>query len=1321
MKKILAWVLLLALCMSLFAGCNTQEPETTEKVEVATEEVTEPQVDDSKANPANALAYVKNMYKNAGEKTPKDFNRVGIVTIGGKQFEVVWTANVGEEHVKIVKNDNGMVTIDVNEQSEVDVPYVLTAAVYGENGEAHTYEWNHLLPIAMKVEDIIKDAFALKDGEVLPYEASLTGEVVSVDTPYDDGYKNITVSIAPTGFEDKVIKCYRLKGEGVEKIVAGNIITVTGTIKNYKGTIEFDQGCIMDAWEEGNPIIMPTDPHEIVDMAWDLPRGQSLPAAVTLTGIITSIDTPYDAGYGNITVTIAIPGRLNKPIQCYRMKGADLDKLKTSDEITVTGTIINYNGTREFNSGCQLLKCVPGSGHVQPKDQVQVVKEAYALPLAGNLLYTAELTGKITKVNQAYSAQYGNITVTFVVEGAEDMPIQCYRMTGDASKLSKLKVGDTITVRGLIKNYYRFSSDSSTIQYDKPVLVDAVIGSGSGTTTNSAMKPIADPVPGTAYQFGFRQNNLNGKPFCMITGNMDGYYGETTTNHKEAIDTYLEATSGGYYIYTLKGSTKKYINIEISGTHYNVVYKTAPSSVWQLNKEHKYVWTTAADGVEMYLGTYSNYNTLSASKLTNISDTSKIGVSNFCAWFLEFDPNGTMEDDEPTTPGGNTSGATMVTAPQAETAYKMGMDKGDGTILYFNGKTESASVTYRLATTTDVNEAVDVFLESATGGYRLYFMNGSTKTYIRVFHRTDGDPGYGKGSLEFVTTAPSEVFVYDTTAKTLFHNHDSNNGYYMGTYSSYTTFSVSNTSYITGSKANTVDVSQFPARFYTVGGSSTGATVVTAPQAETAYKMGMDKGDGEILYFNGKTESASVTYRLATTTDVNEAVDVFLESATGGYRLYFMNGSTKTYIRVFHRTDGDPGYGKGSLEFVTTAPSEVFVYDTTAKTLFHNHDSNNGYYMGTYSSYTTFSVSNTSYITGSKANTVDVSQFPARFYTVGGSTGGNGGSTTPDTPDTPDTPATAEGFVADPKAETSYKLGLQQNGAGGKVYYFTGSESGNYLGTTDNISGAADVKLETVSGGFRIYTEKSGTKYYITIEKSISSSNGKTYYNPKVKTADEMTPSVWVLNKDHKYITTTHSDGTEVVMGTYSTYTTISCSKSSFISDPSVIGVTQFCAWFLESTGGSTGGGTETPPATDESITGKTYTIANYPKGSTSYTGSEEHVLDSDLTITVYNKAYFAAQLRLYNSISTDYPDAHAILKFGKAVTKLQLNAGYKDNATLKIWVSNDGVTWTALSDVACSAAYAKKTIDLGGSYTYVKLQAIEQIRITDIVVQFAA
>ena len=110
-----------------------------------------------------------------------------------------------------------------------------------------------------------------------------------------------------------------------------------------------------------------------------------------------------------------------------------------------------------------------------------------------------------------------------------------------------------------------------------------------------------------------------------------------------------------------------------------------------------------------------------------------------------------------------------------------------------------------------------------------------------------------------------------------------------------------------------------------------------------------------------------------------------------------MNGETKTYIRVYHRQDGDPGYGKGSLEFVTTKPAEAFKYDTTANTLVYDYDGNNAYYMGTYSTFTTFSVSNTSYITGNKANTVDVSQFPARFYTVGN-------SETPDEPDVPVVP-----------------------------------------------------------------------------------------------------------------------------------------------------------------------------------------------------------------------------------------------------------------------------------------------------------------------------
>ena len=158
--------------------------------------------------------------------------------------------------------------------------------------------------------------------------------------------------------------------------------------------------------------------------------------------------------------------------------------------------------------------------------------------------------------------------------------------------------------------------------------------------------------------------------------------------------------------------------------------------------------------------------------------------------------------------------------------------------------------------------------------------------------------------------------------------------------------------------------------------------IVTSPIAGFAYKLGVDKKDGNILYFNGQTESPTVTYRLATTTNADEAVDVYLEEADGGYYLYFMDGSTKTYIVVSHYQDGNPGYGKGTLALTTAVPANVYAFDTVANTLIYDYDGNNAYYMGCYGTHTNISVSNTSYITGDNAANLDVSQFPARLYVV---------------------------------------------------------------------------------------------------------------------------------------------------------------------------------------------------------------------------------------------------------------------------------------------------------------------------------------------------
>ena len=186
---------------------------------------------------------------------------------------------------------------------------------------------------------------------------TLVGVISKIDTAWSDQYKNITVIIVCDGDTERPMMCYRLKGEGADKLAVGDMIQVTGTIKNYKGTIEFDAGCTLDAVAKGEaaedePVEAPTDPAEIVNAAFALKDGESLPYTATLTGEIKSIDTAYSADYKNITVTIQIG---DKQIQCFRMKGEGADKLTVGNTIEVTGTITNYQGKVQFGAGCTFV------------------------------------------------------------------------------------------------------------------------------------------------------------------------------------------------------------------------------------------------------------------------------------------------------------------------------------------------------------------------------------------------------------------------------------------------------------------------------------------------------------------------------------------------------------------------------------------------------------------------------------------------------------------------------------------------------------------------------------------------------------------------------------------------------------------------------------------------------------------------------------------------------------------------------------------------------------------------------------------------------
>ena len=441
MKKLTVWALLLAMTVALFAGCSNTPAETTAPAPVETQAPTE-----AVSGLADAVAYVKTIYKNAADITAKDYEVISVVPMGTEKFEITWTVDVAEDVVAIVAGENGMTLIDVNENSAEEVAYVLTATLTdGTNTES--LSWNHTLPAAMNVDgmtyaEIVAMAYALEDQQSTEDAYRLFGTVSSIDTEWSEDYQNITVTIVVAGCEDFPIQCYRLKGEGAKDLKVGDAITVEGILKNYKGTYEFDAGCELIGYGEF------VDQKALLKAAFALGEGAAMDYPAVMTGTVVKIVSEWSEEYGNITVDMEIDGQV---VQCYRLKGEGAKDIAVGDVITAAGIIKNYKGTIEFDAGCVMI----------PNELYHSAKNAlsgYKLLDGEAQEVTKTITGTIVAIDTPWSEDYQNITVTIVIGGLENYPIMCYRLSGEGAK--DLAVGDTITVTGILKNY------KGTIEFD---------------------------------------------------------------------------------------------------------------------------------------------------------------------------------------------------------------------------------------------------------------------------------------------------------------------------------------------------------------------------------------------------------------------------------------------------------------------------------------------------------------------------------------------------------------------------------------------------------------------------------------------------------------------------------------------------------------------------------------------------------------------------------------------------------------------------------------------------------------------------------------
>ena len=235
-----------------------------------------------------------------------------------------------------------------------DTEVTLTATIKsGAVTDTKEFKVKVLAPVSDLLEiEVLDKAYALAEGKAMNGKQVLAGTIVKIDTPYSTDYKNITVTIKPDVATDDNhnVQCFRLVGG--EDLAEGDHIVVTGILKNYKGTIEFDAKCTYSktaSIAEAKGLV-------VLEQAYALAEGKAMNAKAQLTGTIVKIDTPYSADYKNITVTIKVDGAADDDhnIQCFRLVGGE--DLVVGDHITVTGLIKNYKGTVEFDAKCTYVK-----------------------------------------------------------------------------------------------------------------------------------------------------------------------------------------------------------------------------------------------------------------------------------------------------------------------------------------------------------------------------------------------------------------------------------------------------------------------------------------------------------------------------------------------------------------------------------------------------------------------------------------------------------------------------------------------------------------------------------------------------------------------------------------------------------------------------------------------------------------------------------------------------------------------------------------------------------------------------------------------------
>ena len=827
MKKFLSILLVVVLCLTGLIACGNNNGEDTAALD-------------------DAAAYLYAMYKDKATNTPNDYDVVAKVVVNGKSYSVTWTTS--DERVTVKEKSASFWTIDVPDVVTEEISYTLTATIKDANGNTAQKSFNRVVPVIDKggITNDPEEGVAYK---LYMNQAKLQQKFYALTKTQNNENKFIETTNnpkeAPDFFIEKVdggVKIYTMI-EGVKTYVYAKTTTSTdGKVSKYIGysaenSSVFFYVSTTNSWQT------------TIDGA---------------TYVFGTYDTYKTFCISEIKHITAENTGVSQFVMEFMTK-AHAESLAPDEEVKVE--VPAANSTLTITEANELgLKVI---GYTEGKYYVTGIVDEIANSTYGNI-YIKDAAGNRLYVYGIYDADGTN---RFDAMTTETQP----------------KVGDTITVYGIIGNY------NGAAQM-KNGWVTAMNSEG-GSTPVEPDAPASDALTaveaGVAYKFGMIQGNVSTTTVYYLAGGMSSFYMATTDNAANAIDVYLEATEGGYYLYTMVDGAKTYINMVVSadGAHVNGAYEATASTIYTFDAEKGTIVSTVNE--ELYW-----FGTRNDKTYTTVGPCAVSYAGFYCQFYATDageneggsstpetpdEPETPVEPEEPTN---NT-----LTIPEAN---ELGLEKGNN-----NYTTDKYYVTGVISEVRDTMYG-NIYITDENGNkfyiYGLYTADGSTRYDAMTTKPVVGDTITVYGVIGAYSNAAQMKNGWMTEYTAHEHNF------------SEATCSDASVCSICG----TVNAPALGHNYENGTCTVCGGVESTTPVVK--YVLKATAADGTAYYWTGVANGGKGVI----TTDASAAAQFIMEEAEGGVYIYFVdNAGVKQYITI-----GTANTGLG-----TSAVATVLNYD----------------------------------------------------------------------------------------------------------------------------------------------------------------------------------------------------------------------------------------------------------------------------------------------------------------------------------------------------------------------------------------------------------